>query len=97
RLPSRLQPNSAMMERYFSLDSGATRLYTVRVDEIKLSKRECRALHLVDIENLAGGAHSSPEEMRSAITEYIRVAGFGAGDQMVVASSHHAAPAAWFA
>lgn len=67
------------------------------MDEIKLAERGRRALHLVDIENLAGGAHSSPEEMRSAITKYIRVAGFGAGDQMVVASSHHAAGAAWFA
>lgn len=67
------------------------------MDEIWLSKQHRRVLHLVDIENLAGGAECSPAGMKWAAAEYCRVSGFRPEDQMVVASSHRAAPAAWFA
>ncbi len=47
-----------------------------------------RALHLVDIENLAGSALPDPGQVRELHGLYHRQVGLGAMDQVVVASSH---------
>jgi hypothetical protein len=47
-----------------------------------------RALHLVDIENLAGSASPDPGQVRELHRLYHRQVGPGAMDQVVVASSH---------
>jgi len=44
-----------------------------------------RALHLVDIENLAGGSGASPSDVDAALAGYERTVRFGAGDHRVVA------------
>ncbi len=47
-----------------------------------------RGLHLIDIENLAGGARPSFEQIRGVQGIYVGRLTFGALDQVVVASSH---------
>jgi hypothetical protein len=47
-----------------------------------------RRLHLVDIENLAGGSLPSLDQVRQAQGLYAACLGFGAMDQVEVASSH---------
>lgn len=47
-----------------------------------------RALHLVDIENLAGSGNPDPGQVRELHRLYHRRVGLGAMDQVVVASSH---------
>ena len=47
-----------------------------------------RALHLIDIENLTGGARPSFDQIRGVRGSYAGRLTFGALDQVVVASSH---------
>jgi hypothetical protein len=56
-----------------------------------------RVLHLVDVENLVGSAAFSTCEAAWARSAYERVAPMGSVNQMVIATSHHAAPSTWFA
>jgi NYN domain len=55
-----------------------------------------RILHLIDLENLLGSADFSREEAACVHRGYLQVAPFGAIDQIVLATSHHAAASAWF-
>lgn len=55
-----------------------------------------RVLHLIDIENLAGGPGFSQQDAATIQLAYGQVAPRGRVDQVVLATSHHAAPAAWF-
>jgi hypothetical protein len=55
-----------------------------------------RSLHLVDVENLLGGANFDEREAAAAAAAYGPVADLGETDLVVVASSHHAASATWF-
>ena len=59
--------------------------------------RPRRALHLVDHENLAGTADTTPLQAKVLSTAYATQVGIGAGDQVIVATSHHAARCVWFA
>ena len=47
-----------------------------------------RALHLVDIENLAGAAVPSLDLVTEVQVRYLACLGFGADDQVVLAASH---------
>jgi hypothetical protein len=47
-----------------------------------------RALHVVDIENLAGAALPSLSLVSEVQVRYLACLGFGAGDQVVLAASH---------
>jgi hypothetical protein len=47
-----------------------------------------RALHLVDIENLAGAAVPSLDLVSAVQVRYLSCLGFGADDQVVLAASH---------
>ena len=47
-----------------------------------------RALHLVDIENLAGAAVPSLDLVTAVQVRYLARLGFGAADQVVLAASH---------
>lgn len=53
-------------------------------------------LHLVDIENLCGGTTFSSAEVKAVERSYRRTMLIGSRDQVVLASSRWAAPAAWF-
>lgn len=55
-----------------------------------------RVLHLIDLENLVGSADFSREEAARVHRGYVQVAPSGTIDQMVLATSHHAAASAWF-
>jgi hypothetical protein len=55
-----------------------------------------RVLHLIDLENLVGSADFSREEAARVHRGYVQVAPSGTVDQMILATSHHAAPSAWF-
>jgi hypothetical protein len=56
-----------------------------------------RILHLVDVENLVGGADFTRVEAAAVRQGYEGTAPAGVGDQLIIATSHHAAVAAWFA
>ncbi len=56
-----------------------------------------RTLHLVDVENLVGSAAFSASEASWICSAYERVAPVGSVNQMVIATSHHAAATTWFA
>jgi hypothetical protein len=56
---------------------------------------ETRVLHLVDVENLAGAADFSQIDAARIHQAYAQVAPRGAIDQVVLATSHHAALPAW--
>src|SRR6266496_2561361 len=58
--------------------------------------RAGRILHLIDLENLVGSADFSREEAARVHRGYVQVAPFGAVGQVILATSHHAAAAAWF-
>ena len=47
-----------------------------------------RGLHLIDVENLAGTATPDPAQARHLHARYVRLAGVGTGDHVVIASSH---------
>ena len=47
-----------------------------------------RALHVVDIENLAGAAVPSLDLVSEVQVRYLACLGFGAEDQVVLAASH---------
>src|ERR1700733_15953117 len=47
-----------------------------------------RALHVVDIENLAGAALPSLDLVSAVQDRYLECLGFGADDQVVLAASH---------
>jgi hypothetical protein len=85
----------ATMKSGFSLDRCLSVVHARLVDESLLSAKERRALHLVDIENSAGGADCPPVEMERSAS--IAVCQALSRHQMVVALSHRAASAAWFA
>lgn len=55
-----------------------------------------RTVHLVDIENLMGGADFTVGEAAVVADHYVRIAVAAPEDFTVLASSHFAAPAAWF-
>jgi hypothetical protein len=55
-----------------------------------------RTVHLLDVENLLGGTRFTVDEVRSLLGRVCEVARVEAGDSLIVASSHHCAPAAWF-
>lgn len=55
-----------------------------------------RSVHLIDIENLLGGPTFTSADAARLEVEYRRVAALAAGDHVIVACSHFAAPAAWF-
>lgn len=56
---------------------------------------ERRVLHLVDVENLAGTGGFSQTDAVRIHEAYVQVAPHGAVDQIVLATSHHAALPAW--
>jgi hypothetical protein len=58
--------------------------------------RHARILHVLDAENLVGSAAFSLMEARLVHSAYERVAPHGAVNQLVIATSHNAAPSAWF-
>lgn len=55
-----------------------------------------RALHLVDVENLLGGTDFTELDVGATAARYCQIAGVGADDLVVVASSHHTALPVWF-
>lgn len=55
-----------------------------------------RTLHLIDVENLIGGASFTMHEAEAVAQRYGPVAGLSPQDLVILASSHVAAPAAWF-
>jgi hypothetical protein len=55
-----------------------------------------RCLHLVDIENLVGCPTLGCTAVAHVAAKYAEVAGVAPYDHVVVASSHHGAPGAWF-
>ena len=55
-----------------------------------------RTLHLVDLENLCGGPSFSELQARAVEQCYRRAVELGPRDQVVLATSHWAARAAWF-
>jgi hypothetical protein len=55
-----------------------------------------RVLHIVDVENLVGTADFTEEESRAVAQTYEAIAYGGAINQIVFATSHHAAAAAWY-
>jgi hypothetical protein len=55
-----------------------------------------RVLHLIDLENLVGSADFTREDAARVHRGYVQVAPSGAVNQMVLATSHHAAAHAWF-
>lgn len=63
----------------------------------KIETEPRRGLHLVDAENLAGSASVTPVEAAAVEHAFVSVASVGTLDQVVVATSHHAAIATWFA
>jgi hypothetical protein len=56
-----------------------------------------RVLHLVDVENLVGSAAFTRDQAALTRAAYEAIAPTGTVDQVVLASSHHAATPAWFA
>lgn len=56
-----------------------------------------RVLHVVDVENLVGKASFSKPEASWAHDAYSHVCPDGDVNQIVLATSHHAAPATWLA
>jgi len=65
--------------------SGANRSRPAGRRQVRFPER---GLHLIDIENLAGGARPSLEQIRDVQAMYAGHLTFGALDQVVVASSH---------
>jgi hypothetical protein len=61
-----------------------------------VGKATGRILHLIDLENLVGSVDFCQEEAACVHRGYVQVAPSGAVDQVVLATSHHAAAAAWF-
>lgn len=59
--------------------------------------RATRRLHVVDLENLIGSASFPVISAGAVRTAYESAIGIGPSDLVIVATSHHAAPAAWFA
>lgn len=56
-----------------------------------------RVLHLVDVENLLGGPNFTPERAAWVHRAYAATAPNGRVNQVIVATSHRAAPSTWFA
>jgi hypothetical protein len=73
-----------------------TEAFTAAAPPLRCGTAAQRTLHLIDIENLLGGAEFSINETARLADEYWPIAGVRPGDQTVLASSHHAARAAWF-
>lgn len=59
-----------------------------KVTLFQSANRPSRALHLVDLENLAATASLSQQIARRTAREYLAVAQYSVGDLIVVASSH---------
>jgi hypothetical protein len=55
-----------------------------------------RAIHLIDIENMAGTGHVTEDVVRNIRANYIKIVGIGDNDHVVIAASHHNALAAGF-
>jgi hypothetical protein len=55
-----------------------------------------RVFHALDVENFVGTPDFTADEARLVYGAYDRVAPHGAVNQLVIATSHHAAPSAWF-
>jgi NYN domain len=56
-----------------------------------------RALHLIDVENLLGGPNFDRRQAAWGRAAYLATAPDAIVNQLVISSSHRAAPAAWFA
>lgn len=56
-----------------------------------------RSLHVIDIENLMEGPRFSPSSVARVKARYQALTPASPGDHLVIASSHFAAPSAWFA
>src|SRR5262249_38209484 len=56
-----------------------------------------RMLHLIDAENLLGGPNFDRARACRGRAAYEAIAPTGTVNQVVLATSHHAAPSAWFA
>lgn len=56
-----------------------------------------RVMHLVDVENLMSGPSFTIGEAKWVRQAYLAAAPAALTDQVVIATSHHAAPAAWCA
>ena len=56
----------------------------------------CRALHLVDVENLLGGTSFTRADVAALAPLYRATAEVASNDLVVVASSHHTALAVWY-
>ncbi len=54
-----------------------------------------RTMHLIDIENLMGKTAFTIQEVAWLEQRYVEVANLGPKDQVVIASSHFAAPPTW--
>lgn len=65
----------------------ATSPVTIDLTEHRLRRHlpAGRTLHLVDLENLAGGSSASPGDVEEALSSYERIAPFGVHDHRVVA------------
>jgi hypothetical protein len=68
---------------------------TLRVTKVRRLRQKSfrwqfpeRALHVVDIENLAGNALPSLDLVTEVQVRYLACLGFGTGDQVVLAASH---------
>lgn len=57
---------------------------------------DTRALHILDIENLAGGPNFTPNAADALRRQYEAIVPFGPDDLVVIASSHYGARTAWF-
>jgi hypothetical protein len=58
--------------------------------------RSGRLLHILDLENLVGSADFSTRQASDVYRAYVGTAPAGLVNQLVIATSHHAAAAAWF-
>jgi hypothetical protein len=67
--------------------TGAGAEVTIDLREHRLRRHlpAGRTLHLVDLENLAGGSSASPAEIAAALSSYERTVRFAPGDHRVVA------------
>lgn len=63
----------------------------------RAQQRCLRALHLVDVENLLGGPNFDRRQAAWGRAAYLATAPDAIVNQLVIASSHRSAPAAWFA
>lgn len=97
RMRREAHPREVEAKIIFTIDGPANAIYASLMKRARFTELERnRALHLVDIENLLGGADFSECAVQDLASAYAAAAGLSQGDHVVVASSHHAAAATWF-